>query len=129
MSLHVASTAKPKTLTDLLVRDPEPEISRETVTVLAGSGAARELKFGMVIAKTAAGKVVQLAPAADDGTEVAVGVLLQDVTAEDGADAEGIAVTHLAAVRRAALVWPAGINATQTATALAQLAARLVIAR
>ncbi|MBE0530245.1 MAG: head decoration protein [Rhodospirillales bacterium] len=67
-------------------------------------------------------KVVALAPAAIDGTQIAAGVLLAGVTAPDGADAAGQAATRECDLITSGLVWPAGITADQKTAALADMA-------
>lgn len=130
MSLHVGSTVRPNLLSDLLVRDIEPELSRERVTILAGAGADRELTLGTVLGRvTASGKVVQLVPAAEDGSQTAWGVLIQDATAPDGVDGAGLAIARLAVVRADGLIWPAGISAPDKDAALAALEAKMIVAR
>lgn len=130
MSLHVGNMARPKLPSDVIIRVPEPEISHENVTVLAGSGADRVLELGTVLGRiTASGKVVQLAPGASDGSQTAYAVLITNTTALDGADATGLAIARLAAVRAAGLVWPAGISDANRLAALAALEAKMIVAR
>lgn len=130
MSLHAGSAVRSDLLSDLLVRDIEPEISRERVTVLAGAGADRVLEMGTVIAKvTASGKFVQLNPAGADGSQTAWGILAEKVTAPDGVDAKGIALARLVAVRSAKVIWPAGISDANKAAALAALEAKMIVTR
>lgn len=130
MTLNLGKMTRPKLPSDVIIREPETEISRETVTVLAGSGAERALEVGTVLGQiTASSKVVALDPAGDDGSQTAYGVLVTNTTAPDGADADGVAITSLAALRSAGLIWPAGITANQKAAALAALKAKLIVAR
>lgn len=75
------------------------------------------------------GKVVALAPAAVDGSQVAAGAMTESVTAPDGVDAVGVGLVRNASVRRAGLVWPDGITEDQVAAALAQLAAINIVMR
>ncbi|MDP3459072.1 MAG: head decoration protein [Hyphomonas sp.] len=128
MSLHIGTMARAALLSNLLAREVEPEISREEVTVLAGSGSDRELKMGTVIAKlTTGGKAVQLLPGAETGAQTAWGVLLEDVTAPDGVDAPGVAFANgPILLRKEAIVWPAGISDANKAAAIAALAAKLI---
>lgn len=76
-----------------------------TVTVAGGSG-----------------KVVAIDFAASDGSQEAYGVLLGDVTAPNGSDTVGAAVSRDALVVADSLVWPAGATADQKAAATARLA-------
>lgn len=66
--------------------------------------------------------------AEDDGAQIAAGVLLDAVDAS-AADAPGVAVVRDAIVVLSLLAWPSGISAGNKAIALAQLAARGIIAR
>jgi hypothetical protein len=78
-----------------------------TITVAAGSGKVKQIDF-----------------AATDGSDKACGVLCYDVTAPDGADAEGTAVVNGPAIVAAnGLVWPAGATTDQKNAAIAQLKA------
>lgn len=129
MSLHIGTKTRAKLPSDLIVREPEPEMSREEVTVLAGSGTDRALELGTVYAKTAAGKVVQLDHTAVDGTENAVGVMITNTTAPVGSDARGVGIERLAKLRAESLIWPAGIGAPAKAAAIAALEAKLIIIR
>jgi hypothetical protein len=83
-----------------------------TITVAAGSG-----------------KWVQIDFAGTNGTDVAAGVLVDDVTAPDGTDAYGVAVVRDAITAKSLLVWPAGATSDQKAAALAQLGALGIISR
>lgn len=92
-------------------------MSREEVTVLSGESVV----VGEVVGKvTASGKVVPLAPAAVDGSEVAFGIMVDAVDAS-AADADGIVINYHAVVQDADLTWPAGITDVQKATAIAEL--------
>ncbi|MDR5813323.1 head decoration protein [Caballeronia sp. LZ033] len=83
---------------------------------------------GSVVAKTAAGKFVPLAPAASDGTQNAIGIIgmTTDTTL---ADKKAPFVVRDAEVNASELIWPASITGPQTTAALAQLAALGIIAR
>jgi hypothetical protein len=75
------------------------------------------------------GKVVALDPAGVDGTAEAFGISAADVTAPDGADAEGTAIVRDAILADHAIVWPAGITQSQKDAALAALEARGILVR
>lgn len=128
MSMLIGSMTRQKLLSDLLVREVEPEISRETITVLAGSGTDRELAMGTVVGKiTASSKIVALTPGASDGSQTAWGVILDDVTAPVGTDATGLAFANgPVLLRTEAIIWPAGISDANKAAAIAALAAKLI---
>jgi hypothetical protein len=105
--------------------------SREDVTLLAGSGAARNLKSGTVLGKvTASGKLVPLAPAAGDGSQNAYGILLFDNIVPNGVDKRAAIISGgYAVVSDNGIIWPSGITGNQIATATAQLLAKNVIVR
>lgn len=118
-----------KGIGNTLVYD-QPEFSRDKVIILAGSGGQRVLTAGMVLGKiTSGGKFVQHDQDAVDGSEAAAGILLADVTAEDGVDAKAVAVVRHAAVRAGGLIWQSDIDAGEITTALAELLALGIIAR
>ncbi len=99
--------------------------SRDRVTVASG----RSLALGAVVAiVTATGKVVALDPAGLDGSEVAVGVLVDAVDAT-AADAPGVMIARHAIVADHALVWPAAITQAQKDAATAQLKAAGILVR
>jgi hypothetical protein len=79
---------------------------------------------------TAEGKYYQLAPDAEDGTEIATAILLQDCDAS-AADVNDVLliVRGPATVSKRGLVWPVGITADEKATALAHLEAAGIVAR
>lgn len=114
-----------KTETDLLIVEVKVGWTKDR-RILSQSVAP--YVFGEVLAANAAGSLVQLAPAATDGTQTAVAVLLEDVNAT-AADAPGTVVARGAVVDPAELIWPAGITAPQIATALADLDKHMIITR
>lgn len=73
-------------------------------------------------------KYVPLDPDGEDGRQHAAGILYRSVDAT-GADADATAIVRLATVNASDLVWPDGITAPEQAAALADLAARNIIAR
>ncbi len=113
-------------LGDLLKYEAPNLYSREAATIAAG----QNLLLGTVLArKTADGKCHALAPAASDGTEIAVGILATDTDAtlidRDGA----LLIARHAIVSRHAVIWPAGITAPQKVTAQSQLDALGILIR
>lgn len=74
-------------------------------TVASGQGVLAKYT---VVAKNAAGKLVVLAPAAVDGTEIAVGITTQRVDATSG-DVR-VAMYKAGFFNHLALVWPAATN-------------------
>lgn len=105
--------------------------SRDQIIIYQGSGSARVLTAGMVIAiHTASGDWVQHDQDGADGSEVAKGVLGYDITAADGADNPGgLGVVRDAEVNANKLVWQSDIEAGEIATAVAELAAVGIIVR
>ena len=93
--------------------------SREAATVAAG----QSLRLGSVVAReTLTGKLKALDPAATDGTEVPVGILLGDVDASL-IDVDGtLLLNRHAVVASSAVIWPEAISTSQKATATASLA-------
>lgn len=102
-------------LGDLLKYEEENLYSRDTITIAAG----QNLPLGTVLGM-ASGKAVALNPAVTDGSESAVGILIDDVDATTG-DIESVMVSRNATVSDLYVIWPAGITATQKATAIAEL--------
>ena len=114
------------TLGDLLKYEAPNLYSREQVTVLAGE----LLPIGAVLGQvTASGKVKELDPAAADGSETAVGVLIAPQDALSGDQTDGLMVSRHAIVADHALAWPAGITASQKVTAISQLKALGILVR
>jgi len=127
----MAIVTEPPRLTGVLKLEYDQTYCREDVTVLAGSGADRELSLGTVLGCiTASGKVVALDLAGSDGSQTVYGVLLINVTAPDGEDAAAIALVRgPAIVSDAGLVYPAGATLIQKATINTALAALGIVAR
>lgn len=84
--------------------------------------------FTITIAK-GDGKVVALDAAAHDGTQLADSVLIDAVTAPDGTDAAGRAVTQFAGLIESGLVWPADTSDPAKAAHLARLATKFLSLR
>ncbi|BAO82920.1 hypothetical protein SMCB_0692 [Serpentinimonas maccroryi] len=116
---------QPKNLGDLLKYEAPNLYSRDQDTVAA----AQNLALGTVVGReTATAKLKALEPSATDGTEIAVGVLGNDVDATLIDREDAILIARHAIVARAALVWPARIGLAQQAATL-QLAARGILVR
>jgi hypothetical protein len=115
----------PNRLGDWLKFEENNLYSRDQVTVVAG----QSLKTGTVVGKiTASGKVTQLAPGANNGSENAAGVLLADVDAS-AAEAPGVIIARHAVCADKALIWPAGITGPQKTAAITQLKALGILVR
>lgn len=107
-----------------IVSEGNKSISRDAVVI--GSGA---LEAGTVLGRVAAtGVYLKLDPAAEDGSESAAGILFDAVDASAGA-ANGVAITRLAEVNGAELIWPDGIDGGDKDAALTELAAQHIIVR
>ena len=118
--------AEPLNLGDLLKYEAPNLYSRDSVTVASGQNLPLGTVVGLV---TATGKFKQLDPSAEDGTQVAAGVLLQacDATLIDRDD--GLVVARHAIVAHHALAWPDAITTAEKLTAIAQLKALGVLVR
>lgn len=112
-------------LGDVLKREFDPLLNRETVTLLSG----QNLGVGAVLAKNGAGKYLLQAPAASDGTEVVAGVLLFAADATAGDTKCVILARGPAVVADGALVFAGGITVNQRAAAIAGLASLGIVAR
>lgn len=103
----MTAATQPVNLQDLVLYEEDDlgRFSRDTVTIAAG----RWLPIGTVLGRRSDGKCVALDPAATDGSQLPYGVLLADVDAF--ADKPAAALVRHAIVKRAALRWPAGLDA------------------
>ena len=99
--------------------------SRALETVAAG----QNLAIGTVMArKSDDRKLYALNPAASDGTQIAMGVLIVEADATLIDTPALIAARH-AIVARATLIWPAVITPAEQAVAIDQLEARGILVR
>jgi hypothetical protein len=113
-------------LGDLLKFEAPSLYSRDRVTVAAG----QYLQLGTVLGiVTASGKYKQIDPSAEDGSQVAAGVLLQTCDATLADRDNGLVVARHAIVSDHALQWPEAITAAEKASAIAQLKALGVLVR
>lgn len=116
-----------KTDSDVVKTEGPNRYSRDEVTILSGVG---KIIPGTVLGKvTATGKYKVLTPAASDGTEVASRISLQHADATSADAPRMVVLSRMAEVVAQALVWPAGITATQKTAALAQLETAGIVAR
>ena len=110
---------------DFLLSEGNGSYSRENIVVASG----QNLQAGTVLSTvTASGEATALAPAGDDGSEVATGILWANTNATD-ADTAAVAIQRAAEVKADALIWPAGITAPQKTTAIAQLSELGIVLR
>ncbi len=118
---------QPPNMGDVLKYELNPNFTRETVTLLAGTN----YRVGAVLGRiTASGKMKLSTAAGTDGAQNAAGMLLDDVDAT-GADANAVVILRgPAIVSKAALVFDATVDdATKRAAKHAQLTALGIVPR
>lgn len=118
---------QPPTMGDVLKYELNPNFTRETVTLLAGTN----YRVGAVLGRiTASGKMKLSTATGTDGAQNAAGMLLDDVDATS-ADANAVVILRgPAIVSKAALVFDASVDdATKRAAKHAQLTALGIIPR
>jgi hypothetical protein len=118
---------QPPNMGDVLKYELNPNFTRETVTLLAGTN----YRVGAVLGRiTASGKLKLSTAAGTDGAQNAAGMLLDDVDATS-ADANAVVILRgPAIVSKAALVFDASVDdATKRAAKHAQLTALGIIPR
>jgi hypothetical protein len=118
---------QPPTMGDVLKYELNPNFTRETVTLLAGTNYPVGAVLGRI---TASGKMKLSTATGTDGAQNAAAVLLYDVDAT-AADATGIVVLRgPAIVSKAALVFDSSVDdAAKTAAKHVQLTALGIIPR
>ena len=117
---------EPANLADLLKYEAPNLYSRDEVVVAAG----QTLALGAVVGRiTASREIVALDPAANDGREIAAGVLIEAVTTTATERRRSVIVSRHAIVFGGALVFAPTLTAEQATAALAQLAALGVLVR
>jgi hypothetical protein len=110
---------------DMLKYEAPNMYSREEATVAIG----QNLKLGTVVGRVAAtDQIKQLNPAAEDGTEIAIGILLQDADASEGVANAVIAVREVL-ISKKHIVWPSTITAAQKTAATQDLYNRGIVIR
>jgi len=110
----------------LLSIDDDGNLSRDNIVVKSGEGV---LQPGAVLGKiTASGKYVLRDAAANDGSQVAAGVLFSKIDATS-ADTPAVLVARHAEVRGSALIWKSGASDANKASGLLELKAATVVAR
>jgi hypothetical protein len=112
-------------LGDLLKYEGPNLYSREEMTVASGQNLKRGTVVGTV---TTSGLIKQLAPAAEDGTELAIGILMDDVDASAG-NTKAVVIMREAIVAHNAVIWPDAITAAQKKAAIENLKLYGVIIR
>ena len=118
---------QPPTMGDVLKYELNPNFTRETVTLLAGTNYPVGAVLGRI---TASGKMKLSTATGTDGAQNAAAVLLYDVDAT-ASDATGIVVMRgPAIVSKAALLFDASVDdAAKTAAKHAQLTALGIVPR
>lgn len=115
---------QPKTISDILFWEVNPDYSREVVTIAAG----RWLPIGSVLGRvTASGLYVAFDPAATDGSQVAVAVLLTDTDAF--VNTKAAALVRDGIVKRSGLKFIDGVTPEQQTAALASLSQAGIVTR
>jgi len=95
-------------------------LSRKVVVIASGEG---KLAPGTVLGKvTSSGEYAALDHNASDGSQIAAAVLFDAVDATSAA-VEAVVSAALTAVNESELIWPAGINSGEKASAIAALSA------
>ena len=116
---------EPANLGDLLKYEASNLYSRDTMTVASG----QVLALGAVVGRvTITGKVKAIDPVATDGTQIAIGVLLQACDATS-ADQKAVVLARHCIVHDEFLVFPVGATAPQKNTAVDQLQSLGIVPR
>jgi hypothetical protein len=116
-----------KNLADVLNFEIDKNYCREVVTVASG----QNLKLGTVVgivAGTGAAKIVSVDPEEEDGSDVAVGIILEDANATSGAK-NAVIVTRGATVLEEGVVFPNGATDAQKKKIIKDLDARGILVR
>ena len=123
----MAALHEPLNLGDLLKYEEESlRYSRDQVTVASG----QNLELGAVAGRvTATAQIKRFNPAANDGTEHPVGIVLEPVDATLADREDGILLARHGIVASHAVVWSEGITPEQKAAALAALETRGILVR
>lgn len=117
------SISEGNNLGDLLKYEASSLYSRDQITVAKG----QNLKLGTVVGYDKDNAIKIINPTATDGTQTAIGVIINDVDAKENTKA--VIVTRMAMLADHAVVWPANITEEQKAAAIKQLEARGIIIR
>jgi hypothetical protein len=116
-----------KYLSDLLKLELDRNYCRDVVTVASG----HDLKCGAVIGLISASglaKPVSIDPEEEDGSDVAVGVLLKDTDAS-GAPVKTVMIARGSIIASNALIFPAGATDAQKKKIIKDLDARGIVIR
>lgn len=111
---------------EFIVSEANGTLSRETVTIVSGSGV---ITAGMVLGKiTATGKYKPYDDDNVDGSEAAAAIAVSEVDATS-ADKPCVTIFRLAEVVQSALQWAATNDAGDKTAGLADLVAKNIVAR
>jgi hypothetical protein len=112
-----------------LISEEEAYRSREQVQVIPG--ASTTLDAGTILGKvTATGKYVQLDTSESDGSQTAAGILYESAAGVGASDeVKRTIIARDAQVIEGLLVYPSGLNASQTAAVTAELVGLGIIVR
>ena len=117
---------EPNNLGDLLKFEADNLYSRDRVTVAP----QQALQLGHVVGRvTETGQMAALDPAATDGREQPVGIVIVPILTADTPRTDGLIVARHATVADHALVWPKSITPQQQAVYVQQLRAIGVLVR
>ena len=112
-------------LADLLKYEAPNLYSREEVTVSAG----QNLKLGTVVGRvTATDQIKQFNPTAEDGSQKAIGVLLQNVDASEKTEMAIMAAREVLVAKKY-VIWPSEITEEQKKSATENLYDRGIVLR
>jgi hypothetical protein len=116
---------EPNNLGDLLKFEAPNLYSREEITLAPG----QNLKLGTLVGEeTETGDLKALNPAATDGTQHPLGVLIADTDA-GSAPTKAVIITRDAILADHAVIWPANMTTEQKTAATKSLEARGVLIR
>jgi hypothetical protein len=116
-----------KNLADVLNWELDKNYCREVVTVASGQNLQQGAIVGL-IAATGAAKIVSVDPEEKNGSDVAIGVVLENVDATSGAK-KAVVVTRAATVIESGVVFPAGATEAQKKKIIKDLESRGIVIR
>ena len=116
---------------EFILSEAEGKLSRETVTLTVATGIVQQA--GTVLGKlTGTGKYVPYDNAGGDGSDVAAGVLYDNIDNSGGVapvDFDAVVLVRDCEVRKGSLIWASGLTDNDKAAAYVDLAVEHVIAR
>jgi hypothetical protein len=115
-----------------IAKDATAFLNQISLTITHGSTAfvaGDSFSFAVTLSGPASGKVVPLNPAATDGSQNAIGVIVDRQTVPASSDVKVVVAEREAILLSDGVIWPAGITSDQQAAAIAQLAAVNILVR